>query len=71
MIIEILSALFAVVAAICIWLSIILFKKQSQLATLGQKLNDTSLNLSTKEQIRYCKKKILKIFKRSQSYQQS
>ncbi|WP_086247084.1 DNA recombination protein RmuC [Campylobacter vicugnae] len=50
MIIEILSALFAVVAAICIWLGIILFKKQSQLATLGQKLNDTSLNLSTKEQ---------------------
>ncbi|MEE3744744.1 DNA recombination protein RmuC [Campylobacter porcelli] len=48
--IEILSAVVAVAVVVLIWLGFVLFKKQSQLASLGQKFNDLSANLSIKDQ---------------------
>ncbi|MCR8679228.1 MULTISPECIES: DNA recombination protein RmuC [Campylobacter] len=48
--VEILSAVVAVAVVVLIWLGFVLFKKQSQLASLGQKFNDLSANLSIKDQ---------------------
>ena len=48
--VEILSAVVVVAVVVLIWLGFVLFKKQSQLASLGQKFNDLSANLSIKDQ---------------------
>ena len=48
--IEILSAVVAVAVVVLIWLGFVLFKKQSQLASLEQKFSDLSVNLSIKDQ---------------------
>ncbi|WP_086237645.1 DNA recombination protein RmuC [Campylobacter porcelli] len=48
--VEILSAVVVVAVVVLIWLGFVLFKKQSQLASLGQKFSDLSANLSIKDQ---------------------
>ncbi|ARR00170.1 DNA recombination protein RmuC [Campylobacter porcelli] len=48
--VEILSAVVVVAVVVLIWLGFVLFKKQSQLASLEQKFSDLSANLSIKDQ---------------------
>ncbi|MEE3705123.1 DNA recombination protein RmuC [Campylobacter sp. CX2-8023-23] len=48
--VEILSAVVVVAVVVLIWLGFVLFKKQSQLASLGEKFSDLSANLSIKDQ---------------------
>ena len=48
--IEILIAIVVVAVCVCVWLGVVLFKKHTQLVSLGQKFSDLSANLSIKDQ---------------------
>ena len=48
--IEILIAIVVVAVCVCVWLGVVLFKKHTQLVSLGQKFSDLSTNLTLKEE---------------------